>query len=118
MGHAEVNRADAELGSSSSDRTRDLERRFALIIGEHLGVQPRQTVRCTQRLGQGFLRGESSGFRRHRTFGFGGGEDPPDETWPTFYRLGEPIDVADVDTNSNDHETPDFIGTLLARFEL
>ena len=74
-----------------------------LIVGEHLSVQPGQAVGRAQRFRQCLLRGESGGLRCHRTLGFGGGEDPPNQARPAFDRLGEPIDVADVDTDSDDH---------------
>src|SRR3954467_6734951 len=103
MGHAEVNGADAELGSAGGDRTGDLERGLALVICEHLSIQTRQPVRRSQRLCQRFLRCESGGLRRDWSFRLSGGEDPPNETGSALYRLGESIDVTDVDANPNDH---------------
>src|SRR5512132_44794 len=103
MGHAEVNGADAELGGASSDRTHDLERWLAMIVGDHLRVQPRQAIRRAKRLGQGFLRGKSSRFGRHGTLRLRGSEDPRHQARPTLDRLSKTIDVADVDANTDDH---------------
>jgi hypothetical protein len=104
MGHAEVDSANAELGSPGGDRTGDLERGLSLVICQHFGIQPGQPVRRPQRLRQRFLRSESGSLRRHRPLSLGRSKNPPDETRPSLDRLGKAIDVTDIDANPNDHQ--------------
>src|SRR4029453_9882585 len=103
MRHAEMNGSDAQLGSAGSHCTRDLEGGLAVIVGENLGVEPGPRVRGAQRFRRRLLRGEWGGLRGHRTLSFRDGENPSNQSGPALDRFGEPVDVTDVDTDSNHH---------------
>jgi hypothetical protein len=74
-----------------------------MIIGDNLGVQPRQPVRrATPWPALPSRRSERP--LTHRPLGFGGCEDPLDETGTALDRFGKSIDVADVNAYANYHD--------------
>ena len=75
-------------------------------VGADFGVLPGHAVGGPERLGQCLLGGEPGGQRGDRALGLARREEPPHQPRSPLDRLGEPVDVADIDPDPDDHGSP------------